>query len=134
MLDAGCCDSLSDCIYAECLLICPFAEDTNIFFFDSSNSRPITVLFLPSADVPDSARSGTVQLSEAAGYSPLQVIQGITTPDASPYDFTLQLEEGTEFEVFGFLENGEGKALSLTRTVTTPLPGASSCLSGIQTT
>ena len=92
------------------------------------------MLFLPTADVPASARSGTVQLADAAGYSPLQVIEGITTPDAAPYDFTLQLAEGTEFEVFAFFENGEGKALSLTRTVTTALPNASACLSNVQTT
>lgn len=94
----------------------------------------MTVLFLPPASIPASAQSGTVQLSDAAGWNPLQVIQGIQTPDASEYDFTLQIAEGTAFEVFGFLDNGEGKALSLTRTVTTPLPNASSCLSNIQTT
>ena len=131
-------------------------QSTNMFFFDSSNTRsvlpysccllclhtdatrlscrPLTVLFLPTADVPASARSGTVQLADAAGYSPLQVIEGITTPDAAAYDFTLQLAEGTEFEVFAFFENGEGKALSLTRTVTTALPNASSCLTNVQTT
>lgn len=110
-----------------------YTEETNIFFFDTSNSRPLTVLFLPSASIPDSARSGTVQLSEAASYSPLQVIQGITTLDAAEYDFTLQIEQGMEFEVFGFLDDGQGKALGLTRTVTTPLPSASSCLNNVQT-
>ncbi|KAK9893970.1 hypothetical protein P389DRAFT_213048 [Cystobasidium minutum MCA 4210] len=109
-------------------------ENTNMFFFDSSNSRPLTVLFLDPDNIPSSARSGTVQLSDAASYSPLQVLQGIDTPDAAQYNFVLGLEAGQEFEVFAFLENGEGKALSLTRTVTTPLPGATSCLGDVQTT
>jgi len=109
-------------------------ENTSMFFFDSSNDRPITVLFLPSSEVPDSIRSGTTTLEEAAQYSPLQVIEGITTPDAQAYDFELQIAEGEAFEVFAFLEDGSGKALSLTRTVTTPLPTATACLAGVQTT
>lgn len=101
---------------------------------DKTKNSPLTVLFLDPTNIPSSARSGTVQLSDAAGYSPLQVIEGIDTPDAAQYNFMLGLEAGQEFEVFAFLENGEGKALSLTRTVTTALPGATSCLGDVQTT
>ena len=96
--------------------------------------RPLTVLFLPSGSLPASLSTGTTTLDEAAQYSPLQVIEGYTAADAAPYDFILQIANGQAFEVFGFLSDGTGKALSLTRTVTTPLPSASSCLSDIQTT
>ncbi|GAA5957124.1 hypothetical protein JCM3765_005414 [Sporobolomyces pararoseus] len=108
-------------------------EQTNLFFFDSDNDRPLSVLFLPSSEIPDSIRSGTVTVDQAQQYSPLLALDGITTPDAAQYNFELQIAEGTAFEVFAFLPNGEGKALSLTRTVTTPLPGASSCLTNIPT-
>ncbi|GAA5929619.1 uncharacterized protein JCM15063_004204 [Sporobolomyces koalae] len=108
-------------------------EQTNFFFFDSDNDRPLSVLFLPSSKVPDSLRSGTVTVDQAQQYSPLLALSDITTPDAQQYNFELQIAEGEAFEVFAFLPNGEGKALSLTRTVTTPLPGASSCLTNIPT-
>ncbi|GAA6007188.1 hypothetical protein JCM11491_003036 [Sporobolomyces phaffii] len=108
-------------------------EETNMFFFDSNNDRPLSVLFLPSSKVPDSLRSGTITLDQAQQYSPLLALDGITTPDAQQYNFELQVAEGEAFEIFAFLPNGEGKALSLTRTVTTPLPGASSCLTNIPT-
>ncbi|GAA5913044.1 uncharacterized protein JCM6883_000497 [Sporobolomyces salmoneus] len=108
-------------------------EQTNLFFFDSNNDRPLSVLFLPSSEIPDSIRSGTITVDQAQQYSPLLALSDITTPDAQQYNFELQIAEGTEFEVFAFLPNGEGKALSLTRTVTTPLPGASSCLTNIPT-
>ncbi|GAA5839074.1 hypothetical protein JCM5353_008725 [Sporobolomyces roseus] len=108
-------------------------EDTNLFFFDSNNDRPLSVLFLPSSQVPDSLRSGTITVDQAQQYSPLLALDGITTPDAAQYNFQLQIAEGEAFEVFGFLANGEGKALQLTRTVTTPLPGATSCLTNIPT-
>jgi hypothetical protein len=101
---------------------------------NQQRNSPLTVLFLDPDNIPSSAQSGTVQLSDAAGYSPLQVIEGIDTPDAAQYNFQLGLEAGQVFEVFAFLENGEGKALSLTRTVTTALPGATSCLGDVQTT
>ncbi|BGP38528.1 hypothetical protein JCM10450v2_002476 [Rhodotorula kratochvilovae] len=108
-------------------------EETNLFFFESGNSRPLSVLFLPSSQVPDSLRTGTTTLDEAQQYSPLLALSGIETPDAQQYNFELQVEEGTVFELFGFLPDGSGKALSLTRTVTTPLPGATSCLTNIPT-
>ncbi|GAA5852419.1 hypothetical protein JCM9279_001195 [Rhodotorula babjevae] len=108
-------------------------EATNLFFFDSSNTRPLSVLFLPSSEVPDSIRSGAVTLDQAQQYSPLLALSDIETPDAQQYNFELQIEQGAVFEVFAFLPDGEGKALSLTRTVTTPLPGASSCLTNVPT-
>lgn len=36
-------------------------------------------------------------------------------------------------QLFGFLPDGSGKALSLTRTVSTPLPGATNCLNNVPT-
>ena len=122
-------------------------EKTNFFFFDSSNTRPLSIVLLPEENVNDSLRTGTLQFSDVAQYNPLQVIQNIQTPDAAEYDFTLgflffvhlcdkphglvgyslQVAAEQAFEVFGFLPNGSGKALSLTRTVTTALPGATSC-------
>ncbi|GAA5925747.1 hypothetical protein JCM3775_001489 [Rhodotorula graminis] len=128
-------------------------EATNLFFFDSSNTRPLSVLFLPSSEVPDSIRSGTVTLDQAQQYSPLLALSDIETPDAQQYNFELQIEQGAVFEasptpspllvpclapapvpgLFAFLPDGQGKALSLTRTVTTPLPGASSCLTNVPT-
>lgn len=74
-------------------------EATNLFFFDSSNTRPLSVLFLPSSEVPDSIRSGEVTLEQAQQYSPLLALSGIETPDAQQYDFTLQVEQGAVFEV-----------------------------------
>ncbi|GAA6051482.1 hypothetical protein JCM3770_004554 [Rhodotorula araucariae] len=108
-------------------------EVTNLFFFESGNARPLSVLFLPSSEVPDSLRTGETTLEQAQQYSPLLALSGIDTPDAQQYNFELQVEEGAVFELFGFLPDGSGKALSLTRTVTTPLPGATSCLTNVPT-
>ncbi|GAA5998218.1 uncharacterized protein JCM10292_001049 [Rhodotorula paludigena] len=108
-------------------------EATNLFFFDSSNARPLSVLFLPSDEVPDSLRTGTTTLDEAQQYSPLLALSDIETPDAAQYDFTLQVEAGAVFDVFAFLPDGTGKNLNLQRTVSTPLPGATSCLTSIPT-
>jgi len=74
-------------------------EATNLFFFDSSNTRPLSVLFLPSSEVPDSIRSGTVTLDQAQQYSPLLALSDIETPDAQQYNFELQIEQGAVFEV-----------------------------------
>ncbi|BGO90056.1 hypothetical protein NBRC10512_003590 [Rhodotorula toruloides] len=108
-------------------------EQTNLFFFDTSNTRPLSVLFLPSSQVPDSLRSGTTTVSEAEKYSPVLALEGIETPDAQQYDFELQIKEGEVVELFGFLPDGSGKALSLTRAITTPLPGATNCLNNVPT-
>lgn len=110
-------------------------EETNLFFYQSGGDRPLTVLLLNSDSVPDSLRTNTTTLSEAIQHDPLQVIQGITTPDDQQYNFQLQLAEGAVFEVFAFYQDtGDGKALNLTRTVTTALPSATSCLTNVQTT
>lgn len=104
--------------------------------------------------MPDSLRSGTTTVSEAEKYSPVLALEGIETPDAQQYDFELQIKEGEVVEVrfsssprpnsllltvdmdeqlFGFLPDGSGKALSLTRAITTPLPGATNCLNNVPT-
>ncbi|GEM06987.1 zinc finger, C2H2-type domain containing protein [Rhodotorula toruloides] len=93
----------------------------------------LSVLFLPSLQVPNSLRSGTTNLSEAEKYNPVLALEGIETPDAQQYDFQLQVREGEVVELFGFLPDGSGKALSLTRTITTPLPGATNCLNNVPT-
>jgi len=80
-------------------------EDTNLFFFDSNNDRPLSVLFLPSSQVPDSLRSGTITVDQAQQYSPLLALDGITTPDAAQYNFQLQIAEGEAFEVSWREEN-----------------------------
>ncbi|GAA5891251.1 hypothetical protein JCM6882_004636 [Rhodosporidiobolus microsporus] len=108
-------------------------EATNIFFFDTANTRPLSVLFLPSSEIPDSLRSGTTTLDEAQQYSPLLALSDVDSGDAAQYNFELQIAEGQVFEVYGFLPDGSGKALSLTRTVMTPLPGATSCLTNVPT-
>ncbi|GAA6000532.1 hypothetical protein JCM10207_008058 [Rhodosporidiobolus poonsookiae] len=108
-------------------------EDTSLVFFDTGNARPASVLFLPSASIPDSLRSGTTTLEEAQQYGPLLAIGDIETADAAAYSFELQIAQDQVFEMFGFLPDGSGKALSLTRTVMTPLPGATSCLTNIPT-
>ncbi|KAI5481651.1 hypothetical protein MNV49_002877 [Pseudohyphozyma bogoriensis] len=109
-------------------------EATNAFFFDSGASRPLDLLFLPSASVPASLRTGTTTIDVAIQYNPLLAISGITTADAAEFDFTMQIAAGQVVEVFGFLPDGTGKALSLTRTIMTPLPSASACLTNVQTT
>lgn len=77
-------------------------QDTGIFFFDSGGSRPLDVLFLPSSSIPDPLRAGTTTLDDAIKYNPLLAISGITTPDASQFDFTLQVATGQVFEVRSF--------------------------------
>ena len=93
-------------------------------------------------------------MDDAQKYKPLLAVDGINTPDNDPYNFELQIAEGEVFEVsyahnetrpagdlthpaavqlFGFLPDGSGKALSLTRTVMTPLPTATNCLRNVQT-
>lgn len=57
------------------------------------------MLFLPSSQIPASLRTGTTTLDEALQYSPLLALSGIDTPDASEYEFTLQIAEGEVFEV-----------------------------------
>ncbi|GAA5829334.1 hypothetical protein JCM11251_005010 [Rhodosporidiobolus azoricus] len=108
-------------------------EATNLFFYDTANTRPLSVLFLPSSEIPDSLRSGTTTLDEAQQYSPLLALSDVDSADAAQYNFELQIAEGQVFEVYGFLPDGSGKALSLTRTVMTPLPGATSCLTSVPT-
>ncbi|KAM0753557.1 hypothetical protein T439DRAFT_322456 [Meredithblackwellia eburnea MCA 4105] len=108
-------------------------ENTSMNFFDSGNERPLSVLFVPEAALPTSLKTGTTTIDVIEQYSPLQVIQGIQTPDAGAYPFILQIAAGQVFEVFGFLPDGTGKALSLTRTVMTPLPGATNCVVNVQT-
>ncbi|KAK4058244.1 hypothetical protein OIO90_000400 [Microbotryomycetes sp. JL221] len=108
-------------------------ENTNLVFFDTGGDRPLDVLFLPSSQVTASLRSGEVSLDDALEIGPLQAIDGINTPDNDQYNFELQIEEGQVFELFGFLPDGSGKALSLTRTVMTPLPSATNCLRNVQT-
>ncbi|GAA5976625.1 hypothetical protein JCM11641_005644 [Rhodosporidiobolus odoratus] len=108
-------------------------EATNLFFYETDNVRPLSVLFLPSSEVPDSLRSGTTTLEEAQQYNPLLALSDIESADAAQYNFELQIEEGQVFELFGFLPDGSGKALSLTRTVQTPLPAATNCLNNVPT-
>lgn len=72
---------------------------SQLFFFDSGNARPLTVLFLPSSSIPDSARSGTVELADAMTYDPVLTVGGIETADAAAVDFTVQIAAGTEVEV-----------------------------------
>ncbi|GAA5956827.1 hypothetical protein JCM21900_004356 [Sporobolomyces salmonicolor] len=99
-------------------------EQTNAFFFDSNNARPLTLVFLPSSS---DLSSSTVTLADALQAGPLQVLEGITTPDAQQYNFQLAIAAGVSFDTFGFLPDGSGKNLNLPRTVQTPLPGAASC-------
>ncbi|KAL8290334.1 hypothetical protein RQP46_002592 [Phenoliferia psychrophenolica] len=103
-------------------------EDTEIFLFDSGASRPVDVLFLPSANVPAGQRSGTLTLDSASRLSPAFTLPGIDTPDASAHSFVLGLPAGAVVELFAFLPDGSGKALGLTRTIQTPLPSATDCL------
>ncbi|POY75069.1 hypothetical protein BMF94_2045 [Rhodotorula taiwanensis] len=98
-------------------------EDTTVFFFDSGNASPKTLILLPQGTGP----SGTTDLSTVQNLGPLQVIDGITTPDAQSYGFTLAIAAGVSFDTYGFLPDGTGKNLDLPRTVQTPLPGASQC-------
>ncbi|KWU45298.1 hypothetical protein RHOSPDRAFT_33243 [Rhodotorula sp. JG-1b] len=98
-------------------------EDTTVFFFDSGNASPKTLVLLPQGQGP----SGDTTLSDVEAIGPLQVIGDITTPDAQSYPFTLQIAAGVSFDTYGFLPDGTGKNLNLPRSVQTPLPGASQC-------
>ncbi|GAA5982955.1 hypothetical protein JCM10908_006851 [Rhodotorula pacifica] len=98
-------------------------EDTTVFFFDSGNASPKTLVLLPQGTGP----SGTTTLDAVQAIGPLQVIGDITTPDAQSYPFTLQIAAGVSFDTYGFLPDGTGKNLNLPRSVQTPLPGASQC-------
>ncbi|GAA6033589.1 hypothetical protein JCM8097_001472 [Rhodosporidiobolus ruineniae] len=98
-------------------------ENTNVFIFDSSNARPVTLVFVPAAVAP----SGTTTLSAALALGPYQVVEGITTPDAAQYNFQLQIAQGESFATLGFLPDGTGKNLNLPRTVMASLPGADQC-------
>lgn len=70
-------------------------EDTTVFFFDSGNASPKTLILLPQGTGP----SGTTDLSTVQNLGPLQVIDGITTPDAQSYGFTLAIAAGVSFDV-----------------------------------
>ncbi|GAA5869214.1 hypothetical protein JCM8547_005169 [Rhodosporidiobolus lusitaniae] len=98
-------------------------EATNIFLFDSSNERPVTIVFLPQAVAP----SGTTTLDAALALGAYQVIQDITTPDAQQTNFVLAIAEGESFATLGFLPDGTGKNLNLDRSVQASLPGATAC-------
>ncbi|GAA5885761.1 hypothetical protein JCM3774_001118 [Rhodotorula dairenensis] len=98
-------------------------EDTTVFFFDSGNASPKTLVLLPQGQGP----SGDTTLSDVEAIGPLQVVSDITTPDAQSFPFTLQIAAGVSFDTYGFLPDGTGKNLDLPRTVQTPLPGASQC-------
>lgn len=74
-------------------------QSSQLFFFDSGDARPLSVLFLPSASIPAAARNGTVLLQDALGYSPMLALGDITAADASGWDFEVQVAAGTEFEV-----------------------------------
>lgn len=120
-------------------------ESTNVFFFDSAAARPLTLVLLPAAVAPAAA---TITLAEALALGPLQVVDGITTPDAQQTNFVLAVAEQESFVVrllsshslsgssadkydhvqtFGFLPDGTGKNLNLPRVVKAPLPGAAAC-------
>ncbi|GAA5840206.1 hypothetical protein JCM11251_005946 [Rhodosporidiobolus azoricus] len=98
-------------------------EATSVFLFDSSNERPVTLVFLPAAVAP----SGTTTLQEALALGPYQVVEGITTPDAAQYNFVLAIAEGESFATLGFFADGTGKNLNLPRTVQKPLPQTVAC-------
>ncbi|GAA5839998.1 hypothetical protein JCM9279_005236 [Rhodotorula babjevae] len=99
-------------------------ESTNVFFFDSAAARPLTLVLLPAAVDPAAA---TITLAEVLALGPLQVIDGITTPDAQQTNFVLAVAEEQSFVTYGFLPDGTGKNLNLPRVVKAPLPGAAAC-------
>lgn len=72
-------------------------EDTTVFFFDSGNASPKTLVLLPQGQGP----SGDTTLSDVEAIGPLQVIGDITTPDAQSFPFTLQIAAGVSFDVSG---------------------------------
>ncbi|BGP20749.1 hypothetical protein JCM10213_001006 [Rhodosporidiobolus nylandii] len=98
-------------------------ESTTVFFFDSANERPVTLVFAPQASAP----TGETTLDETLASGVYQVIEGITTPDAQQYSYTLAIAEGESFATLAFFADGSGKNLNLDRSVQAPLPGASAC-------
>lgn len=74
-------------------------QTSELFFFDSGATRPLSVLFLPTTNIPTLAAGETIQLADALGYTPLLALGGIETADAAGYDFTVQLEAGAEVAV-----------------------------------
>jgi hypothetical protein len=72
-------------------------EDTTVFFFDSGNASPKTLVLLPQGQGP----SGDTTLADVEAIGPLQVIGDITTPDAQSFPFTLQIAAGVSFDVSG---------------------------------
>lgn len=72
---------------------------SELFFFDSGAARPLSVLFLPTDNLPVSASDGTVQLADALSCGPLLALGDIETADAAGYEFTIQLEAGAEVAV-----------------------------------
>ncbi|GAA5997452.1 uncharacterized protein JCM10292_000857 [Rhodotorula paludigena] len=99
-------------------------EATNVFFFDTGNARPVTLVLLPAAVAPAAA---TVTLDQVLALGPLQVVANIATPDAQQTNFVLAIAEGESFVSYGFLPDGTGKNLNLARTVQASLPGAVAC-------
>jgi hypothetical protein len=74
-------------------------EVTNLFFFNSGGTHPLSILFIPSANVPPSIRTGTVTLTALLKYEPVFGLAGINIPDATSYDFTLGIAQGQVVEV-----------------------------------
>ncbi|BGP35849.1 hypothetical protein JCM10296v2_007701 [Rhodotorula toruloides] len=100
-------------------------ESTNVFFFQSNNVRPLTLVLLPEAVAAQAGANPTLDQVKALG--PLQVVEGITTPDAQQSNFVLAVAAGESFESFAFLPDGTGKNLNLARTVQTALPNTPAC-------
>lgn len=74
-------------------------ETTNVFFFQSNNVRPLTLVLLPEAVAAQAGANPT--LAEVKALGPLQVVDGITTPDAQQTNFVLAVAAGESFEVRG---------------------------------
>ncbi|BGO96124.1 hypothetical protein NBRC10512_002956 [Rhodotorula toruloides] len=100
-------------------------ESTNVFFFQSGGIRPLTLVLLPEAVAAQAGANPTLDQVKALG--PLQVVEGITTPDAQQSNFVLAIAAGESFESFAFLPDGTGKNLNLARTVQTALPNTPAC-------
>ncbi|GAA5943388.1 uncharacterized protein JCM15063_002933 [Sporobolomyces koalae] len=101
-------------------------EQTNLFLFDTMNLRPITMVLLPSSE-SEKARPANLTLTEALALNPLQMLSTISTLDAQSYAWQVQVDQNVTFETWGFLPDGRGKNLNLTRTVQPSLPGTTSC-------
>ncbi|GAA5999037.1 hypothetical protein JCM5350_003877 [Sporobolomyces pararoseus] len=100
-------------------------ERTNLFLFDTGNTRPISIALLPTSRSPKS--SSTMTLKQAIAIGPLQMLNGIETPDAQAYDWQVSIASGEDLETWGFFPDGNGKNLNLPRTVMDSLPGAEKC-------